>query len=188
MKWLVLGIQLQRWSSEILSGHSFWEWLDRALQVFILCYEEWSCWSKFQASKKSSLDFCFQKRPASLAATKLASKKRTSPPPSLSFLDLCWWLTILVIWHLSLFSSWQTYSLCIFETVRCWDSAGIPSSLALVFLLSVRSLVVRCLRNWWISSWWISETTPLTSGAGYSIRHQTNSSFLSNITVTNTDW
>lgn len=52
-KWFMLGIQLHRWSNEILSGgHSFWEWLDRALQVFILYYEEWSCWSKFQASKK----------------------------------------------------------------------------------------------------------------------------------------
>lgn len=71
----------------------------------------------FKLVKSNLLIFCFKKRPASLAATKLASKKRTFPPPFLLFLDLCWWLTVLVIPHLSLFTSWKTYSLCIFETV-----------------------------------------------------------------------
>lgn len=97
---------------EVIHPESYW-----TLQVFISCYEEWSCWSKFQASKKSSLDFCLKKRSAALTDTKLASKKRTFPPRFLSFLDLCLVFDYPDDLHLSLFSSWQTYSLCVFETV-----------------------------------------------------------------------
>lgn len=176
----MLGIQLHRWSSEISSGaHSFWEWLDRALQVYILCYEEWSWWSKFQASKKPSLDFCFKKRSASLTATKLASRRRTSPPPFLSLLDLCWWLTILMILLLSLFFSWQTSHFSYLKL--CWVLGLCRHSLfSCLSFFAVKSLVVRCLRNEWMSSWWVFKDSPTD------VRCDTTP-FLSNSTVTNTD-
>lgn len=138
-----LASEMKQWN---LVRRSFILRVIGTLQVFISCYEEWSCWSKFQASKKSSLDFCLKKRSAALTDTKLASKKRTFPPRFLSFLDLC-----LVFDYpddpalVSLFFMANLQSVCIWNCVRCWVSAGIPSSLALVSFLSVKPLVVRCL-------------------------------------------